>query len=105
MAAVAPLLPLICGFVLGAAVLRSRTVTVIFQRDGRAFRTDDGRWRPIPAMLTVHGANGVRLHVVNRDVGHHAVGVLSIEPGDSVEVRPDVCATTWRGSDLLVLVR
>jgi len=103
--AVAPFLPLVIGFVLGAVVLRSRTVTVTFDRDGRAFRADDGRWRPIPAMVTLHGADWVRLRVVNRAMTPHAVGVLSVEPGDSVEVRPDVCATTWRGPNLLVLVR
>lgn len=103
--AVAPFLPLVFGFVLGDIVLRTRTVSVTFNRDGRAFRADDGRWRPIPAMLTLHDASWVRLRVVNRDTSHHAVGVLSVEPGDSVEVRPDVCATTWRGADLLVLVR
>lgn len=103
--AVAPFLPLVLGFVLGAVVLRSRTVTVVFRRDGRAFRADDGPWRPTPAMLTLQGASWVRLRVVNHGTGYHAVGVLSIEPGDSVEVRPDVCATTWRGPDLLVLVR
>ena len=103
--AVAPFLPLVIGFALGAVVLRSRTVTVIIPRDGRAFRADGGRWRPLPALLTLHDASWVRLRVVNRDTSHHAVGVLSIEPGDSVEVRPDVCATAWRGPDLLVLVR
>jgi len=42
-------------------------------------------------------------HGASSPVPRHCV--VSIEPEDSVEVRPDVCATTWRGSDLLVLVR
>jgi len=102
---VAPFLPLVLGFVLGVVFLRSRTVTVTFQGDGRAFRTGESRWRPIPATLTLHDAEWVRLRVVNRDMHYHALGVLSVDPGDSVEVRAEVCATAWRGTDLVVLVR
>jgi len=103
--AVAPFLPLVLGFVLGAVFLRNRTVTVTFQGDGRAFRVGEGRWRPIPATLTLHDPEWVRLRVVNHDPHYHALGVLSVDPGDSVEVRADVCATAWRGRDLVVLVR
>ena len=103
--AVAPFLPLVLGFALGFVFLRSRTVTVTFQGDGRAFRVGEGGWRPIPATLTLHDAKWVRLRVVNRDAHHHALGVLSVDPGDSEEVRPDVCATSWGGPDLVVLVR
>lgn len=102
---VLPFLPLVFGLALGALFLRGRTVTVTFQGDGRAFRTGESRWRPIPATLTLHDAQWVRLRVVNRDVRYHALGVLSVDPGDSVEVRADVCATAWRGRDLVVLVR
>ena len=42
---------------------------------------------------------------MNRDTGQHTVGVLSVEPWDSVEVRPGACATTWRDLNSLVLVR
>ena len=100
-----PLVVLAAGFALGAVVLRERVVAVTFQEGGRAFRADDGPWRPTPATLTLQGASWVRLRVVNRDVHYHALGILSVEPGDSVEVRPDVCATAWRGPDLVVLVR
>jgi hypothetical protein len=103
--AVLPFLALVLGFALGAVVLRTRTVTVTFRGDGRAFRAEEGRWRPIPATLTLRDARWVRLRVVNRDTHHHALGVLSLDPGDSVEVRPDICATAWRGADLVVLVR
>ena len=102
---VLPFLPLIFGFALGAVFLRGRTVTVTFQGDGRAFRVGESPWRPIPATLTLHDAEWVRLRVVNRDAHAHALGVLSVDPGDSVEVRPDACATAWRGPDLVVLVR
>ena len=102
---VAPFLPLVLGFVLGAVLLRGRTVTVTFHGHGRSFRVGEGRWRPIPATLTLHDPDAVRLRVVNRDAHYHALGVLSLDPGDSVEVRPDVCATSWRGQDLVLLVR
>jgi hypothetical protein len=105
LAPVVPFLALVFGFALGAVVLRGRTVTVTFQGDGHAFRAEEGRWRPIPATLTLRDAKSVRLRVVNRDMHHHALGVLSVDPGDSVEVRPDVCATAWRGPDLVVPVR
>lgn len=100
-----PLAALAGGFALGAVVLRERVVMVTFQEGGHAFRADDGPWRPTPATLTLQGANWVRLRVVNRDMHHHALGILSVDPGDSVEVRPDVCATAWRGPGLVVLVR
>ena len=102
---VLPFLPLVVGFALGAVFLRGRTVTVSFQGDGRAFRVGESRPRPIPATLTLHDAEWVRLRVVNRDVHDHALGVLSVDPGDSIEVKADVCATAWRGRDLVVLVR
>jgi len=43
--------------------------------------------------------------VVNRDARPHALGVLSVGPGDSVEVRPDVCAPAPRGPQLVLLVQ
>jgi len=100
-----PLFVLAAGFALGAVVLRERVVMVTFQEGGRAFRADGGPWRPTPATLTLQGASWVRLRVVNRDVHYHALGILSVAPGDSVEVRPDICATAWRGPDLVVFVR
>ncbi|HUK63698.1 MAG TPA: hypothetical protein VLV15_10195 [Dongiaceae bacterium] len=102
---VLPFVPLVFGLALGAVFLRGRTVTVTFQGDGRAFQVGEGQRRPIPATLTLRDAEWVRLRVVNRDTHDHALGVLSVEPGDSVEVRAEVCATTWRGRDLVVLVR
>jgi len=103
--AVLPFLPLVVGLALGAALPHTRTVTVDFRRGGRAFRVGVSRWRPMPATLTLHDAQRVRLRVVNRDTTYHAVGVLSVDPADSVEARPDVCAAAWRGRDLVVLVR
>ena len=100
-----PFLPLLVGFALGALFLRGRTITVVFQLDGREYRAGDERWRPIPATFTLHDAEQVRLRVVNRDTRPHAIGVLSVDPGDSLEVRADVCASVWRGTDLVVLVR
>jgi len=102
---VLPFVPLVLGFALGAVFLRGRTVTVTFQSDGRAFRVGESQRRPIPATLTLHDAEWVRFRVVNRDTHYHALGVLSVDPGDSVEVRAEVCATAWRGRDLVVLVR
>ena len=103
--AVLPLLALVVGFGGAAVVLRDRAITVTFQRAGRVFRIEDGRRRPMPATLLLRDAESVRLRVVNRDARFHAIGVLSVAPGDSVEVRPDACATTWSGPDLVVLVR
>lgn len=103
--AVLPLLALVVGFLGAAVALRDRAVTVTFQSAGRAFRVGEDRWRPMPATLRLRDAESVRLRVVNRDGHPHAIGVLSVAPGDSVDVRPDVCATAWSGPDLVVLVR
>ena len=102
---VLPFLPLLLGLVLGILILRGRTVALVFQRDGRAFRAGDERWRPLPATFTLHDVGQLRLRVVNRDTRAHAVGALSVDAGDSVEVQADVCTSAWRGGDLVVLVQ
>lgn len=103
--AVVPVALVVVGVACAALLLRDRAVAVTFDGAGRAFRVGDGRWRPLPATLRLRDAESVRLRVVNRDARSHVIGVLSVGPGDSVEVRPDVCATAWTGPDLVVLVR
>ncbi|HVM43180.1 MAG TPA: hypothetical protein VMT77_06720 [Gemmatimonadales bacterium] len=101
----APFLVLILGFALGAVIFRGRTVSVTFQAGGRSYLGGDGRAHRLPATLTVPDAERVRLRVVNRDVRFHALGVLSVPPGDSVVVRPDVCAPPPREPVLVMLVQ
>ncbi|HXY18862.1 MAG TPA: hypothetical protein VEH83_02590 [Gemmatimonadales bacterium] len=43
--------------------------------------------------------------MLNRDARPHALGVLSVAPGDSVEVRPDICAPAPRGPVVVMLVQ
>ena len=80
-------------------------MTVTFPSDGHHFRADFGRWRPIPATMSLHKPQRLMLRVINRDTRTHAFGVLSIDPGDSVEARPDACVNGRIRSDLVVLVR
>ena len=101
----APFLILAFGFTLGALIFRGRTVGVTFEAGGRTYRTGDRGAHLLPATLTLSDAERVRLRVVNRDARPHALGVLSVGPGDSVEVRPDVCAPAPRGPQLVLLVQ
>ena len=101
----APFLVLALGFALGAVIFRGRTVSVTFQAGGRTYRTADRGTHRLPATLTLFDAERVRLRVVNRDARPHALGVLSVAPGDSVEVRPDVCAPLPRPPQLVLLVQ
>ena len=105
MRGLAPLVPLVLGFALGAAILRERVVDVTFQEGGRAFRGGDGAPHRLPATLTLDGDGRLWLRVVNLDKRSHAVGVLSVEPGDSVEVRPDMCAPAPRQGAVVLLVQ
>jgi hypothetical protein len=100
-----PLAALALGLGLATAALRERVVTITFQRDGRAFRTGDGVRHPLPATMTLDDIGAVRLRVVNRDERSHAVGVLSVQAGDSVEVHPDACAPAPRERALVLLIR
>ena len=101
----APFLILALGFALGAVIFRGRTVSVTFQAGGRTYLTDGSGARRLPATMTLSDAERVRLRVVNRDARPHALGVLSVAPGDSVEVRPDVCAPLPRRPQLVLLVQ
>ena len=102
---VAPFLVLAVGFGLGALMFRGRTVNVTFDAGGHVYRTDGGGTHRLPATFTLGDPERTRLRVVNRDARAHAVGVLSVGPGDSVEVRPDVCAPAPRGPRLVMLVQ
>jgi len=102
---VAPFLILAFGFALGAVIFRGRTVSVTFEAGGRSYLTGDGLVHRLPATMALSDAEQVRLRVVNRDARPHALGVLSVAPGDSVEVRPDVCVPPPREPVLVMLVQ
>ena len=101
----APFLILALGFALGAVIFHGRTVSVTFEAGGRTYRTGDRGAHRLPATLTLSDVERVRLRIVNRDARPHALGVLSVAPGDSVEVRPDVCAPPPQGPGLVLLVQ
>jgi len=96
---------MVVGFALGVAILRQRVVSVTFPEGGRAFQAGDGVPHPLPATMTLDDIGHLRMRVVNRDTRFHAVGVLSVAPGDSVEARPDVCVPTLPARSVAVLVR
>ena len=100
-----PAAALAIGLALGLLLLRDRVVAVSFEAGGRTYRAGAAPPRRLPATLTLDDPAHVWLRVVNRDARAHAVGVLSVEAGDSVEVRTDVCAPSPSGSTLVVLVR
>jgi hypothetical protein len=101
----APFLLLALGFALGAVIFRGRTVTVTFEAGGRFYRAGRGAAHRLPATLTLGDPDRVRLRVVNRDARPHALGVVSVAAGDSVETRPDICAPAPRGPVVVVLVQ
>jgi hypothetical protein len=100
-----PATALAVGLALGLLAFRDRVLAVTIERGGEAYRTGAAAPQRLPATLTLADAGHLRLRVVNRDTRSHAVGVLSVPAGDSVEVRPDVCAPAPSGGALVVLVR
>ena len=100
-----PAAALAIGLALGLLVFRDRVLAVTIDPGGGTYRAGGAAPHRLPATLTLDDAGHLWLRVVNRDTRSHAVGVLSVQAGDSVEVRPDVCAPSPSGAALVVLVQ